>query len=119
MVANCKKTCKLCNGGSGSCKDLKDKCGRWAAAGYCDAQGDYFEKFMLKNCKKTCKFCWKKSHPQKILRTKNSHKVKIVYNVLFFKKKNFFKQPKFEIEWCAKLEMGNRVLIMFGLKRIC
>ena len=55
MVANCKKSCNLCN--AGSCKDLKDNCGKWAAAGFCDAKGNVTKNFMIKNCQKTCKLC--------------------------------------------------------------
>jgi len=55
MVANCKKSCNLCN--TGSCKDLKDNCGKWAAAGFCNAKGNVTKNFMIKNCQKTCKLC--------------------------------------------------------------
>jgi len=55
LVANCKKTCKLCQGGGGSCKDVQANCGKWAAQGFCGVAS--YKAFMQQNCQKSCQFC--------------------------------------------------------------
>ena len=74
-MANCKKSCKYCQGGSGSCQDLQANCGKWAAAGYC---GGVNKAWMQKNCQKTCQYCWEKTtlgHTSENFENSNSHKV--------------------------------------------
>ena len=86
-MANCKKTCKLCQGGGGSCKDVQANCGKWAAEGYCGY--DSAKAFMKKNCQKSCKFCWKKvtqRHTSENFENSNSHKVDCP-QCFFWKKK--------------------------------
>ena len=58
-MANCKKTCKLCQGGGGSCKDVQANCGKWAAQGFCGVAS--YKAFMQQNCQKSCQYCWEKA----------------------------------------------------------
>ena len=89
-MANCKKSCKYCQGGSGSCQDLQANCGKWAAAGYC---GGVNKAWMQKNCQKTCQYCWEKAtlgHTSENFENSNSHKVNCPQ--CYFEKKNLNNQ---------------------------
>lgn len=56
MKVNCKKSCRVCNGGGGGggCvdKDNSGSCRGWAQHGYCRSN-----RYVYQNCKKSCGLC--------------------------------------------------------------